>query len=419
MQTAFVPLLLLLAQTPPGVAQPPALTLADALARARLSNAELVAARAEGRAAAAAARQAGTLPNPNLALGRERTSGAPGGTDQTTIQLEQALEFSGARSADRAAARARAASAEADVIRVGQRLDARVTRAFVRLVAARRRVGLAERLRALTDSASVIVGRRFDAGDASGLDRRRVELDATRYAAAALAARFEADSVAAELGALVGVDDPSRLQPVDSIPLPPVVPPLDSLLDRVDRRQDVQSRRHLVDAASADATARSRERLPVPVVSAGFKSESAAGSAGRANGFVAGLSLPLALWDRRGAALANRQAVVDLARADAERVRRDAEIEVRRLAEGVRSLLAQRALFGARLGAEADAALQAVAVAFAEGELPVVQWLDAVRSYHEARSMLVHLEAEIATRWADLAAAVGGSLDAPPVEGGT
>ena len=406
---SVVPLLLALAS--PAWAQESELTLAGALARARERSPEAAVSRAESRAASAAARQAGALGNPSLTLGRERTSGPSGHNAQTVIQLEQRLDFTGVRSADATAARARMAGSEALAVQAGHRLDARVVRVFAHLVGARRRVSLADRLEALTDSASTIVRRRFEAGDASGFDRRRLELEAARYAALAVAARFERDSVATELAALVGIDDPAGVRPVDALPRPAAVPPVDTLLSWAERRPDLLASRHAVVAAEADVAGRSREWIPAPVVSAGYKTEEAAGQRGSATGFVVGLSVPVPLWDRRGAARGNRLAIADRARADAERARRDAGVEVRRLAGGMGSLLEQRQLLGARLGSEADLALHAVAVAFAEGELPLAQWLDAVRAYHEARVALVQLDVEIAARWADLAAAVGGAVE--------
>ncbi len=382
------------------------LTLSRALELARATSPELTSARAEALAAGASARQTGAWPNPSLVFGRERTSGPEGVNGQVTIHLEQRLEVTGVRSADRSAALARARGAEADRSRAGQLLDARVTRSFVHLVSARRRAALSDRLRQLTDSAAAIVTRRFEAGDASGFDRRRLELEAARYGAAVIAARFEADSAATGLAALIGRPG-FEVEVVDTLPPPGPVASIDSLLRRLPNRSDLQASELMVAAATAEATARSREWIPTPTVSAGYKSEESAGRPGRFTGFVAGLAFPLPLWDRRSEATASRLALADRARADRDRLHRDAATEVRRLASGLRALIEQRRIFGRRLGPDADLALRSIAVAFAEGELPVAQWLDAVRAYYEAQAALLDLDAAIAERQADLAAATG------------
>lgn len=273
-------------------------------------------------------------------------------------------------------------------------------------MSARRRAALSDRLRQLTDSAAAIVSRQFEAGDASGFDRRRLELEAARYTAAMIAARFEADSAATDLAALIGQPG-SELEVVDILPPEGPIASIDSLLSGLPTRADLQASELTVTAAAAEATARSRDWIPTPTMSAGYKREESAGRPGRFTGFVAGLAFPLPLWDRRSEATASRLALADRARADRDRLHRDAATEVRRLASGLRALIEQRRVLGSRLGPDADVALRAIAVAFAEGELPVAQWLDAVHAYYEAQAALVDLDAAIAGRHADLAAATG------------
>ncbi len=386
--------------------QEPRLTLSRTLELARAASPELASARAGARAAAAWARQTGAFPNPTLAFGRERTSGLDGINGQVTIQLEQRLDVTGVRTADQSAAAARARAAAAEVSRAEQLLEARVTNSFIHLVSAGRRAALADRLRLLTDSAAAITSRRFEAGDASGFDRRRLELEAARYSAAWIAARFEADSAATGLAALIGRPG-FELEVADTLPPLGPIASIDSLLSGLAKRSDLQASELTVTAAAAEATARSREWIPTPTVSAGYKSEESAGRPGRFTGFVAGLAFPLPLWDRRSEATAARLAVADRARSDRDRLHRDAATEVRRLASGLQALIEQRRVFGSRLGPGAEVALRAIAVAFAEGELPVAQWLDAVRAYYEAQGALLDLDAAIAGRQADLAAATG------------
>ncbi len=382
------------------------LTLTRTLELAGATSPELASARAGARAAGAWARQTGAFPNPNLVFGRERASGPDGVNGQVTIHLEQRLELTGVRTAERSAASARARAADADLSRTAQLLNARVTKSFVHLVSARRRAALSDRLRQLTDSAATIVSRQFEVGDASGFDRRRLELEAARYTAAMIAARFEADSAATDLAALIGRPG-SELEVVDILPPEGPIASIDSLLSGLPTRADLQASELTVTAAAAEATARSRDWIPTPTMSAGYKREESAGRPGRFTGFVAGLAFPLPLWDRRSEATASRLALADRARADRDRLHRDAATEVRRLASGLRALIEQRRVLGSRLGPDADVALRAIAVAFAEGELPVAQWLDAVRAYYEAQAALVDLDAAIAGRHADLAAATG------------
>ncbi|MGE3614362.1 MAG: TolC family protein [Gemmatimonadales bacterium] len=397
-------MLLLLAATP-AAAQAPPLTLREARERARATSPELAAAQASARAARLDARQAGAPPNPVLAIGRERTRGAGGVNAQTTLQLEQRLDFAG-RPAAAAAAAARAGAAEARVARTADLLDARVSRLYARLAAAGRRVVLADRLRALADSAATRTARRVDAGDAAGYDRRRLDLEAARLAGVAIQERFEADSLTGELAALIG-GTPSELRLADTAFTPGELPVLDSLLVWMATRPDLRAAGHLVEAARSEAAARSRSRIPVPTIAAGYKTERTAGSADRQDGFIAGLALPLPFWDRRSAATAAGSALVEAAEADLRAARRDAEVEVRRLHRALATALEQHRLFAGRLGPEADRALVAINAGFIEGEVTAAQWLDAVRAWRDAQATLLLLDAAIVDRQAELAAAAG------------
>lgn len=385
--------------------------LSQVLRLAREASPELAAARAAARGAEGQAHQAGAFPNPALAMGRERTASSR----QWSLQIEQPLDLTGTRGAARTAAERRAAAARATVDRVEQIVAGRATRLFVRLVTARRRLGLAARLRDLADSAAAIAAKRFDLGDGSGYDRRRLALEAARYEAAVAGFRFEADSMALELTAMLGSSAPTGpLVISDTVPVAGDLPPLDSLVAWSRRRGDVRAAELSVDAAESDRTVRARERIPIPTLAAGYLEQNNAGTSGSSSGWIGGLTIPVPLFNRRAGALLASQASVELARAEHAGLVRDAATEVRRLHAGFLASRAQRASLARRLGGEADAALNAVAVSFAEGELPLVQWLDAVRAYSEAAGALLLLDADLAIRRADLATAAGIPADLVP-----
>jgi outer membrane protein TolC len=70
--------------------------------------------------------------------------------------------------------------------------------------------------------------------------------------------------------------------------------------------------------------------------------------------------------------------------------------------EAVRAADRQQAALRAQLGPEAEAALQAAEVAFAEGEITLLEWLDAVRAYQEAEAAFADVLAESYTQRAAL-----------------
>jgi len=64
-----------------------------------------------------------------------------------------------------------------------------------------------------------------------------------------------------------------------------------------------------------------------------------------------------------------------------------------------------------QLGSEASAALAAAEAAYAEGEITLVEWLDAVRAYQEAEASYASLRAETVIQRAALERAVGTRLN--------
>jgi cobalt-zinc-cadmium efflux system outer membrane protein len=165
-------------------------------------------------------------------------------------------------------------------------------------------------------------------------------------------------------------------------------------------------------AAAAEARLTARERIPVPIVSAGIKNEQVAGSSGSLNGVAAGVSLPLPLWDRRRGAVEAAEAESRRRLAEADAARRRVAREVAEAYDVWRAAEEQRAALAPQLGRESRAALNAAQVAYAEGEITLVEWLDAVRAYQEAESTYANLQAEVLIRRAALERAVGVRLSA-------
>lgn len=394
---------------------PTVFTMADARAAARRVSPELVAAREAVAAALGREHQANAYPNPTLAVNREQTSGGGQSNSQNIAAFDQPIELPGLRSARRDAAAARRGAVEARVEMIAAQLDFDVTRAYALALAADRRVALAVQASTAFDEALRVSQRRLAEGDVSGYANRRLKLEAARYATLRAEAVLAQRSARVALASLV-LPEASDLRARD-IGLSDAMTPVrvsfssDSLLALALRsRAEVRIAALDADAAAADARLTMRERTPMPSLSAGLKTERVSGASGASqglSGLVAGVSIPFPVWDRRAGAM---QA------ADAEARRRSAEIEVQRrrivreVADAVdayRSVEEQIALLVPHLGAEASASLRAVQVAYAEGEITLLEWLDAVRAYRDAEAIHATLQAELIIRRAALERAVG------------
>ncbi|HWP37145.1 MAG TPA: TolC family protein, partial [Gemmatimonadales bacterium] len=264
------------------------------------------------------------------------------------------------------------------------------------------------------DRAEGVTSARLAAGDISGYEARRIRLETARYAALRAGAALARRTAYVTLAVLTGIPAESLVlagPPPSGPALPAIARSRDSILAlALARHPELVAAERRAAAALADARAAGRERIPVPIASAGWKTERTALTGARLDGFVAGISLPLPLWDRRGGAAAAADAEARARAADLEAARRRVAREVE---ESYNALLAaedELARLGPALGDEATAALTAAEAAYAEGEIALIAWLDAVRAFHEAESTFATLRAELHVRRAALERATGGAL---------
>lgn len=413
----LVPLRWGAAQSPPPATQPPGLTLAEAQLVARQASPDLRAAREAVAAARARERQANALLNPTLSYGREQTSRNGRSNAQDIAQFEQPFEIGGQRGARRDAARLRGEVAQARLSAVERLLDYDVARAFAMLVAAARRAALADEAVTAFAEAGRVITQRLAAGDVSGYAVRRLQLEAARYATQ------RADAVLALRVARIELATLLALSPDSITPPPPAalksgsdtsesLPQLDVLrASATDSRADLRALALEAAATAAEARLAVAERFPTPTLSAGYKRESVnpggAGSAMGLRGFVAGLSLPLPVFDRRGGSIEAAAAETRRGEAQVDALRRRIRLEVDEAYAGLGAVDAQLELLRPQLGENARVALRAVQAAYGEGEITLVEWLDAVRAYQEAESTFATLQADAMIRRAALERAVG------------
>ena len=424
-RAAFVALVLLSAAAFAGAQEPQSLTAAAARTAARRASPELAGAREAAAAARARERQAAAYPNPTLAFSREQASGAGQSGSQDIAVLEQPIEF-GLRSARRDAFRLRREAAEARVLAAESQLDYEVTRVFALVVAADRRAALSAEAASAFEQARRVADERLAAGDISGYEHRRLRLEVARYAAARAEAELARHAARVALAALVAtdVDATGALTLTLADPAPETREPgvLTALLAQAQRtRAEIRAAELDAEAAAAEARLASRERIPMPSLAGGIKRErleTAPGQSVGLSGLALGLSLPLPLWDRRAGAVAAAEADTRQRRAEVLSVQRLVAREVTDAYEAYRAARAQVVALEPHLGPESRAALGAAAVAYTEGEISLVEWLDAARAYQEAESSLAALRAELHVRFAALQRAVGVPLSTTSITGG-
>ena len=398
------------------------LTLGAARAAAHETSPDLRALREGVGAAAARERQAAALPNPTVAYGHERTSRDGRSNAQHITQLVQPLELGGQRGARREAARLRRLGAEARLAAAEAQLDFDVTRAYATAVAAERRAVLAAQAAETFTEARRVSQARLAAGDISGYADRRLRLEAARYAARRAEATVAREAARVALATLVGEGEGAALLVLsDTLPTTApslALPAVDSLARlALAQRGELRAATWEAEAAVAEARLAARERVPVPVLSAGLKTEQVADTSGSQGGFrglVVGVSLPLPLFARRGGAVAAAEAEGRRRSAETDALRRRVVREVGEAEAALRALSGEIGALAPQLGREADLALRAARTAYGEGEITLAEFLDAVRAYQEAEASYATLRAEVLVRRAALERAVGGPITGRP-----
>jgi len=414
---------------------PTPMSLRDARAAALRHDPALRAAREDVRIALALERQAAARPNPSLAYGREATSRPGQSNAQDIAQIEWPFDVSGQRASRTRAARLRREAAEARVLDAIQTVDATLLRAVVDVAQADALVRLAESAFRTAREAQRVGDERERAGDLAGYSARRLRLEAGRYAARRAEAVAQQRMALDRLSMVTGSDavrlDMKVVPPDDSIgnglsawladvlsvmlvSLPPAGETHDSLVTlALSQRHDVIAAQRETQATRADAQLAARERIPMPVLSAGYKGErvqSGATPSASLSGFVAGFALPLPLLDRRGGIVAAAEATTSRTIAESDLLQRRVRSDVQVAWRTLRATLAEQEVLLPFVGTEAQMALRAVHAAYAEGEITLTEWLESIRAWQETQLAVLNLTADLARRRIELARAVGHPL---------
>ncbi|HDS1765795.1 TolC family protein [Pseudomonas putida] len=375
-----IALLCLLLASATGAQASQALSLPQALAAAFAQNPELAAAGREIGIAAGERRQAGLLPNPELAWEVEDTRRD---TSTTTVTLSQPLELGGKRGARLAVAGAGQAIAQLDLERQRNALRADVVQAFHAALRAQTALELAQQSQALTERGLRVVQGRVTAGQSSPVEATRAQVQLAQAQTEVRRAKTQRSVAYQALARLTGSPMASfeRLQAANLSP--GIAPGADTLLEQVEQTVEWRLAAAQVERGDASLGAEKAQRFPNLTVSLG--SQYSREDRERVN--VVGLSMPLPLFDRnQGNVLAAAR------RADQARDLRNA-VELRLRSE-TRSAISQWET--AMQDVEAydrtilPAAQQAVDTAtrgFEMGKFAFLDVLDAQRTLIEARGL--------------------------------
>lgn len=396
-----------------GIALSVLFTVSPAHAQARLPREVVAAAVRDGpRAAAIRAEVEVTrreqqarlaFPNPAVAYSRE------GAGFTEFLQVEQPLPIFGVRGALARAGVAATTAAEAERDARLWDLRAEASALVSRLQAAGRREAIAAADLADADRIVAMLRAREQAGESSRFDRLRAEQERAERRRTAVDAGVDAAAARAALQALLpsGFALTSLAGDLVEPAATAAAPAAADLLRRArGSRADLRALIAAAGSAGAEGHLARRERWPSLSVSGGMKR--ADDGDGRETGGILGLTLAVPLFDT-GARLRARW-TAEAARLDAERAALEQQVdaEIARAADA----LARRERARVDEASEAPASeLAATAeVAYREGEIGIVELVDAMRTASRARLREVDLALEFRLAQIALERAVGEVL---------
>ena len=398
----------LAAQPPLGAAAP--FTLRDVLDSALARHPVIGAAQARVRAAQGMRTTAGAFGNPVIGYEVDDTpfpggGRLPAGLDRegmatVTLPLEGLYQ----RAPRMHAADNLVRAAEADVITARQQLALEVSRAYYQTALAQISVVAARDLTGWLDSVVAYDRARVHEGATAEADLIRAELERDRSAADAAMQAADLARARAELAAFVGdsgiasplvvaVTDAPLVMPgavssgnvgiVAQRATPPA--PIDSAFAH---RSELRASQERLSAAGATVATERGMLIRQLGVTIGAKQTLGTSS------LIAGISLPLPLFDQNRGEVARASAEREAASYELAADRRMVRAEVEGAAEAARVLTEQAALLSRggpdRFLSRADEARRIALGAYREGAVPLIQVLDAARAWSDARVAYYH-----------------------------
>lgn len=395
------------------------LTLQRALAQTLVGSPELGQYSFDIRSAEARTLQAGYRPNPEVSVVVEDFGGNRGRAgfqeSQTTLLLSQMIELGGKRASRLQLARLDENLAAWDY--EAKRLDVFVetARAFVGLLAAQRKLALAEDTLQIERRLYGAVSERARTGGVSPLEERRAQAALSTNQIGVEQARREVAAARVGLAAMWGSKEP-RFERAEGDLASHVVrpPPLPVLVARTAQNPDVARWKTELAQREARVTIERSKNIPDVTIQGGPRHYGDGGSA-----FVAGVGIPLPAFGMNRGNLLDAQA--QLGKGYLQQQAAEARVAAATRQTFERLSAAYEAVIALRRDVlpAAQAAYDGISAGYQQGKFGLIDALDAQRTLSEARNRLVDALATYQTTVAEAERLTGQSLnDAPrPIEG--
>ena len=389
------------------------ITLEQALQMFEENNLELRVVAAERDRALGFAEQAKAHPNPVAAVSHEGLSESGRDYSESYFTLSQRLEWPGRRGARAETSDEKAAALESRLDAERHRLAFEVKRAFIEAAWAEERAAVVGEVRSVFRMAENSGRERFREGDLSGYDARRLRIERARYENLGASAEIDLKNARLRLASLILPGAPGQdLQEIAPTAAPEGAPPSVRELEEktavalaLERRAEMRSAEARMAAADASIRYLSTFTGPDVTLTGGYKRQSDG-----FDGFFLGVNVPLPTFDRRKGDLEAAEAGLRAALARVDLTRRSIENDVRRSLAAYASVSKRIALIRNQLLTGTDDLLRIARVSYSEGEMSLLELLDAAEAFRESQTMGSRLNSEHWIRYYDLERAMGTAI---------
>lgn len=305
------------------------LTLDRALELARRHHLDLSAAELRAGAAQARVRDAGRAPNPTLAASGENFGGGLGSDRlETTLEVAQTIELGGDRAARKSLASGEHRAAIAETLTLRQEVLVQTAERFIRAWSLQERLARLRAGEAITRQAILAASARHRAGASPLLEQARAESEALAQAVERRRAEAELAAARRELSLCWGEAEASFDSLAADAPAG-----TEGLAAEVAAHPELTRAGSDEDLAMARVRAAQAARTPDVTLSGGVRRLEEAGG----TGFIAGIEMPLPIWNRGGGAVDAARREHDAARANRRAVTRRLEVELANAIDRVQS----------------------------------------------------------------------------------
>lgn len=379
------------------IALPTPLRVKDVVTLARSRRTEIIAAKARARGAAERPAIVSALEDPVISLSIDHLPFNAMGVD-ASMTVQQNFPLSGVRGHRRrgAEANARRELAQAERVELDVELDA--AQAFWMLAEARATAEIVGKQKALSDQLVLAALARYSANAGTQSDVLRAQIEVARFSAEQRATAAEVRSAEVMLNTALARDAIGVVPELDVTVADTQPPTSDSLARGSQKRPELRAGRAEIDQAEAEVRVMRSMYAPMAMVQTGPAYTMAEGGGWM---LMVGLSIPL--WRGKLRAGVNEAtAMVDMAKADLDAMRRMAEGQARGAREAVVAARERYVALRDDIVPRAEQAIAPTLAAYSSGQVPLVSVVEAAQVLWSSQRELVMARSELGLAWARL-----------------